>query len=127
MYLQSVFVPIGRGGASLDCFRMYEAFRAGAIPVVVGPKEEVERTFSTFVGSEGRLAPCVYSETWLAAVDAMKAIMLNTTMLLDYHLAALHFWSSSLSKTRAIVEGVLGTPIPKPETPEPAKPRRRKK
>jgi hypothetical protein len=35
IYKQSKFVVIGRGQANLDCFRIYEAIIAGALPVRV--------------------------------------------------------------------------------------------
>lgn len=46
IYRKSVFVPNGRGQVSLDCFRIYEAMFAGAIPVIVASSREFERTFS---------------------------------------------------------------------------------
>jgi len=45
IYSKSVFVPIGRGNVSLDCFRIYEAIIARAIPVIVGSGEEINNTF----------------------------------------------------------------------------------
>ena len=39
IYSQSIFVFNGRGNVFLDCFRLYEAIIAGAIPVIVGEKE----------------------------------------------------------------------------------------
>jgi len=40
IYCDSVFVPNARGNCNLDCFRLYEASACGAIPLLVGPKEE---------------------------------------------------------------------------------------
>lgn len=45
IYSNSIFVLNGRGFVSLDCFRIYEAIIAGAIPVVVGSQEEINNTF----------------------------------------------------------------------------------
>ena len=45
IYNNSIFVPIGRGNNSLDCFRLYECIIAGAIPVIVGDFEEIKETF----------------------------------------------------------------------------------
>ena len=36
IYNNSIFVLIGRGNKSLNCFRVYEAICAGAIPLIVG-------------------------------------------------------------------------------------------
>ncbi len=46
IYKDSLFVPVGRGNKSLDCFRLYEAIVAGAIPVICGPIEEINVTFN---------------------------------------------------------------------------------
>jgi hypothetical protein len=46
LYMQSKFVPIGRGQKSLDCFRIYEAIIAGAVPIVVASDVEIKATFS---------------------------------------------------------------------------------
>ena len=35
-YLNSNFVPCGRGNSTLDCYRLYESSQCGAIPCVVG-------------------------------------------------------------------------------------------
>ena len=45
VYRNAKFVPNGRGNAVLDCFRLYEASMAGAIPVVVGSWSEIRETF----------------------------------------------------------------------------------
>ena len=47
-YRSAYFVPIGRGFVSLDCFRVYEACASGAVPIVVGPLDELIETFSHF-------------------------------------------------------------------------------
>ena len=46
IYRNSIFVPNGRGNHSLDCFRLYEASACGAIPVIVGEKDEIIAYFS---------------------------------------------------------------------------------
>ena len=48
LYRESLFVPIGRGNISLDCFRIYEAIVAGAIPVMCGTNQEIEMTFNFY-------------------------------------------------------------------------------
>lgn len=40
IYMNSIFVPNARGNNVLDCFRLYEATVCGAIPILVGPKNE---------------------------------------------------------------------------------------
>lgn len=70
VYRNSVFVPVGRGQVSLDCFRIYEAIISGAIPVVVGPEEEVSSTFA-----EHRDIPMVVASNWSAAASRMSKLL----------------------------------------------------
>lgn len=70
IYSKSIFVPCGRGNSSLDCFRLYEASMNGAIPVVVGSKEEIE---STFKYEEN--PPWIFAENWTEAVEKCKYLL----------------------------------------------------
>lgn len=45
IYNSSKFVLVGKGDHSYDCFRIYEAIIAGAIPIVSGPEKELQMTF----------------------------------------------------------------------------------
>jgi len=45
IYRKTVFLPIGRGWVTLDCFRFYEALLCGAIPIVVGPSDEIDTAY----------------------------------------------------------------------------------
>ena len=45
VYRNAKFVPNGRGNVILDCFRLYEASLAGAVPVVVRSWSEIRVTF----------------------------------------------------------------------------------
>ena len=65
IYADSVFVPIGFGNHTYDCFRFYEAIIGGAIPVLVGKPEDLDMTFF-FRG----LKPCyIQSTTWDGAIE----------------------------------------------------------
>lgn len=46
MLRKSYFAIGGRGRVNLDCHRWYESSVNGAIPAVVGPRDEVEETVS---------------------------------------------------------------------------------
>lgn len=74
-YLQSTFVPIGRGHANLDCFRIYEAAGSGAIPVLVGSREEVYDTFGHFVTSNNYLPPFVFETSWEKAANETNRLI----------------------------------------------------
>ena len=46
IYEKSLFIPIGRGFRSLDCFRLYECIVAGSIPVICGNEKEIKVSFN---------------------------------------------------------------------------------
>ena len=71
IYNNTVFVIVGRGWISLDCFRIYEAIIAGAIPLVVGDPTEISRLFHY----NGNVMPLLTADTW----DKMLAICQNMT------------------------------------------------
>ena len=75
IYYNTIFVLIGRGNISLDCFRIYEAIVSGAIPVIVGSAQEVGETLKY----NGFQPYIVRAETW------DKAYELCSTLLLDIH------------------------------------------
>ena len=74
LYYNSVFVPIGRGNISLDCFRIYEAIVSGAIPVIVGSAKEIGETLKY----NGYPPTIVQAESWDKAYGICSALLLNT-------------------------------------------------
>jgi len=70
MYNNSKFVLIGRGQASLDCFRIYEAIICGAIPVIVGPQWELESSF----GFEGDIPPFLFANEYTDALSTCRSM-----------------------------------------------------
>lgn len=68
LYSSATFVPVGRGNIVLDCFRVYEAIVAGAIPVIVGSQAEVEETFSY----GGHPLPAIFYRTWTEAAAGCR-------------------------------------------------------
>lgn len=71
IYSDSIFVPIGRGHKSLDCFRIYEAAVVGAIPVIVGPPDEIAKTFAY----DGHAPPFLFYRSWDDAASACAAML----------------------------------------------------
>lgn len=67
IYAKSVFVPSDRGDVVLDCFRLYEAMLAGAIPVVVGAQKELRQTF--LFDGEDDFPPFLVANTWNEAAQ----------------------------------------------------------
>jgi len=71
MYTDSVFVLAGRGNISLDCFRIYEAIVAGAIPVVVAQEDEIYTTFNY----DGNVPPFIYADSWPKAIEKCNKLL----------------------------------------------------
>ena len=60
VYSNSIFVINGKGNCNLDCFRIYEAIVAGAIPVIVGNVNDINNTFNY----NNNIIPLIYSDNW---------------------------------------------------------------
>lgn len=85
-YNNAVFVPSERGCVRLDCFRLYEATLCGAIPVVVGSRDEIEETFVHDYEDQtedhkedhkekSRLPPWLFAQTWEEAAKVMQILI----------------------------------------------------
>lgn len=94
-YSQSMFVPCGRGNSSLDCYRLYEASMNGAIPVVVGSKEEIETTFKYEENP-----PWIFADNWKEAVDKCSDLKYNSQDVLNW-------WNQRVFKIRNKVLEIL--------------------
>jgi len=96
-YNNSIFVPNERGAVRLDCFRLYEATVAGAIPVVVGSKEELGDTFVYDYDTKeeiGLLPPWIFAQDWVEASTKCLALLENTVALQKMQTENLTwFWS----------------------------------
>lgn len=99
-YQRSQFVPIGRGNAVLDCFRIYEASRAGAIPVIVGPEKELHETFSHFVGHPDAMPPWLFAQSWKEAAQLMSKMKSEPRQLNDVQTKVLDFFDDEVRAAR---------------------------
>lgn len=79
IYKKTIFVPIGRGNSSLDCFRLYEAIVAGAIPVVVGDINEINITFNF----NNSIPNIIIGQNWDSAVLLCENLYMNKDKLQD--------------------------------------------
>jgi len=77
LYSETIFVPIGRENISLNCFRIYEALVAGAIPIIVGSENEIKTTFYY----NNRLPPFIYCNSWKNALIKCKRLLKNSKKL----------------------------------------------
>jgi hypothetical protein len=99
LYNNSIFIIIGRGNVSLDCFRIYEAVVAGSIPVIVGPESEIDITF--FYG--GCKPPFVYSNTWENAVSVCNNLLKEPELLQEKQDKILEWWSNQITDIKKII------------------------
>ena len=100
IYNDTIFVPNGRGGSSLNCFRVYEAIIADAIPVIVGNEEEVKNTFTFKNG----MPPCVYALTWLMAVETCNILLNDKKELQNKQDALLKWYSEIIDYAKKIIK-----------------------
>lgn len=70
-YNNCVFVPIGRGNFSLDCYRIYETILAGSIPIICGEEKELRTSFSY----DGDYPPFLFVSSWKEAITKCKYLL----------------------------------------------------
>ena len=102
IYLNSIFVPCGRGYSSLYVMRIYEACIYGAIPVVVGSVEEVEETFCFEENP-----PWIFSDSWNNAVEICKELLKDLDKLQEMQDNLLRWWNNRIGKIQEKVNEVL--------------------
>jgi hypothetical protein len=101
VYSDSIFVPIGRGNQSLDCFRFYEAIVSGAIPVIVGDINEINTTFQF----DGHMPSFLYVSNWTDAANACKhMIKTQFPALMVIQQYNCEWWESQVQKIRHLIE-----------------------
>jgi hypothetical protein len=85
IYNDSIFVPVGRGNSSIDCFRIYEAILSGSIPVIVCEEEEFIHSFYF----NGELPPFLFAKSWDKAIEKCELLLKNSEELI--HLQKLNY------------------------------------
>jgi hypothetical protein len=103
IYNNSVFVLCGRGNKSLNCFRIYEALTAGAIPVIVGSEKEINTTFNF----NNKIPPFIFSNTWKDAVIKCNKLLQNHTNLKKKQNEILKWWNNELLFYRKLLKSVI--------------------
>jgi hypothetical protein len=99
IYNNSVFVICGRGNVSLDCFRIYEAIVAGAIPVVVGTRDEIKSTFYY----QDHLPPFIYDDSWEKVVIKCNDLLKNDDELQKIQNELLLWWKEQISFVNQLI------------------------
>ena len=103
LYSESIFVPCGRGNFSLDCFRNYEATISGAIPVVVGPEEEINWTFNFFEEKP----PWIYAQSWEEATQKCQQVQFQFDILQSIQEQNILWWKRILNNIQVKVKEAL--------------------
>jgi len=96
LYSDSIFVLIGRGNISLDCFRIYEAIVAGAIPVIVGDNKEISDTFAY----NGYKPKFIQADTWNNAYNICAELLLDKDALQTFQDANITWWNFQIEFIR---------------------------
>jgi hypothetical protein len=102
-YSQSIFVINGRGNCSLDCFRIYEAIVAGAIPVIVGSVEEINTTFHY----NNKRPPLMYEESWEKALVRCNTLLGNLEALQKLQDELLTWWKDQHTTIHSLIRTAL--------------------
>ena len=101
-YLNSKFVPCGRGNSTLDCYRLYEASMCGAIPCLVGSVNEVSETFKY-----EKNPPWVIGRTWDEVVHQCKIILQDHDKIQEMQDDVIRWWKTRIANINAkIIESL---------------------
>lgn len=104
IYNNSIFVICGRGNSSLDCYRIYEAIVAGAIPVVVGKLEEINVTFSYNNNNNNNIIPMIYEENWNNAVKKCNELLEDNNTLQKIQDDLLAWWRNQIGFINGLIQ-----------------------
>jgi len=102
IYCHSVFVPNERGRETLDCFRIYEACIAGAIPVIVGNTDELNSTFQ-----KEENPPFIFANNWRDAILICITIFKNKEQLNQKQQEVIQWWKKRVESVQKRISLVL--------------------
>jgi len=103
-YNDSIFVPCGRGNVVLDCYRLYEASSCGAIPVVVGTKEEIQTVFKYEENP-----PWIFADSWEQAAITCKTLLSNKRLLQDVQNDLILWWKTRINNIKEKILNAINT------------------
>jgi hypothetical protein len=102
IYRDSIFVPNGRGYVNLNCFRLYEASLCGAIPIIVGSKNEIEPTFS-----QEENPPWLIFESWEEAQRECLELLKDMDNLNKLSEKNINWWRNRILKLRDLISKTI--------------------
>jgi GT2 family glycosyltransferase len=103
-YKDSIFVPIGRGNSSIDCYRIYEAIICGAIPVMVCDEKEFDTVFQY-----NHFLPVIRASSWNEASNLCSSLLNNKDDLQTKQIELINWWKNTVSFIQSKVENVLSS------------------
>jgi hypothetical protein len=98
IYRESIFVPIGRGNVSLDCFRLYEASSCGAIPIIVGGEEEYKNTFKYEENP-----PWLRFNNWKDAVNECQELLKDPLLCYKKSIENVIWWKNRINNLQNMI------------------------
>ena len=90
-FVDSIFIPCSRGWSTLDTMRLYESSICGAIPIVVGTKEEIE-----FVFKYEENPPWLFFESWEDACKECLNLLEDKEKLQEIQDKVLLWWENRI-------------------------------
>ena len=103
MYSNSIFVINGRGNVNLDCYRIYEAIVAGAIPVIVGSINEINSTFNY----RNNIPPFIHDESWEKVVKKCNNLLNDLEQLQTIQDKLLTWWNNQILSINSLIKKEL--------------------
>ena len=108
-YAQAKFAPVGMGQHCHDSFRIYEAARLGAIPIVVGPAADLAVEFGGLVGGGAAAAggnvpeSWIVAESWSLALAQARNLSRHPRALNARQRAVVAWWYATMDETRKLL------------------------
>lgn len=114
IYKESVFVAVGRGNITLECFRIYEALVSGAIPVIVS--HDINELKSTFCYN-GNFPPFLFFKSWDDAIFQCKELLKNPIELQNLQSKNLMWWKTIIENIQTKLQHLIEEKTNKENTP----------
>ena len=103
IYNDSIFVPVGRGNSSVDCFRIYEAIFSGSIPVIICTNEEFEETFCF----NNDIPPFIHEKTCDELLIKCNLLLNNKDKLIDIQAQNYNWLQNKIKSIQDLIHSTL--------------------
>jgi hypothetical protein len=103
LYGGAKFAPIvaSERNTTVEHHRIYEASRAGCIPIVVAEKGVIAAAFGEFPGAEGKSPPWIIATSWTDAGEQMRQLHEHAEELDKRQHQVMAWWRTVLAGTAA--------------------------